>query len=126
MLLDLYSGSGWGQGRETRYRLPDDVIVVATTEEAEAIIRAMEEEYTERKPFTPVPVIAKETRKSKYRPKPTPADFPAAKPIIQQLRAIRVPKKEIDFATGLRAYMEGASTRLRQRDEDEWLILSDH
>jgi len=124
MLLDLYSGTGWGQGRENRYRLPDDAIVVATREDAELILRQIEEEYAKREPFTQIPVIAKERRASKNRSAPSaPADFPAIKPVIpviQQLRAVRVPKMEVDFESGLRAYLQGAK---RRKDEEEWLML---
>src|SRR3990167_7724682 len=121
MLLDLYSGTGWGQGRENRYRLPDDAIVVATREDAELILRQIEEEYAQREPFTQVPVIAKERRASKNRSAPsTPVYFPAIKPVIQQLRAVRVPKMEVDFESGLRAYLQGAK---RRKDEEEWLML---
>ena len=118
------SGSSFWKKRKKYYRLPDDTIVVATINEALEIIRKIEEEYAQREPFTQVPVIVKERRASKNRSAPSaPADFPAIKPVIpviQQLRAVRVPKMEVDFESGLRAYLQGAK---RRKDEEEWLML---
>ena len=113
----IRQGGTFGKRRRKRwYRLPDDVIVVATYDEAMAIIRRLQDEYADEvlPPAIPelVALPAKPTR--------TAADFPARKPAIRELRVLPPRTVEVDFEDGLRAYLEGAK---RRKDEDEWLLL---
>ena len=105
--------------RPRRYfQLPDDTIVVATIDEALAVIRQLEDEYAEQQSDVAVPQIVREVAPAaKTR---NPADFPARKPVIQELRATKAKRIEVDFERALRAYLEGAQ---RRKDDEEWLLL---
>ena len=108
------------KGKQPRryFNLPDGTIVVATIDEALAVIRQLEEEYAAQQSDVAVPQIVREaTQEAKIK---HPADFPARKPVIQELRATKAKRIEVDFERALRGYLEGAQ---RRKDDEEWLLL---
>ena len=108
------------KGKQPRryFNLPDGTIVVATIDEALAVIRQLEDEYAAQQSDVAVPQIVREVAPAaKTR---NPADFPARKPVIQELRTTKAKRIEVDFERTLRAYLEGAQ---RRKDDEEWLLM---